>query len=199
MSESSNEVPANLERSTIPRIDPGAIAINGIRPIQRTFHQDARGFLIETLRADDAEIRGSEFAMTYSSLTVPGQFRDADRWHLHQQQTDRFVVILGEMTLALMDDRKDSPSYRRLEVVRLNGLSFQIRSTGSIPAYLVPIPPGVLHCVGNLGNEPFLLQNCPTELYNPADEGRVPFESKVVAGIDRPFSWSLVDTRSVSE
>ncbi len=185
---------ARSDRLLVPA-EPTAIRIVGSRPIPRTFHQDARGFLIETMRADDREVRGSEFQMSYLSLTVPGQFRDADRWHVHRVQTDRFVVVLGEMILAMLDDRPDSPSFGRLEVVRMCGMSSS-EPTHSTPleivTHLVAIPPGVMHCIANLGSEPFLLQNYPTELYNPGDEGRVLFATKVVRSLDGPFSWGLV-------
>lgn len=177
-------------------IDPSSIQINGARPIVRTFHHDARGFLLETMRADDTTIDGSHFEMSYSSVTLPGQFRDADRWHLHKIQTDRFVVVLGEMTLALFDGRPDSSTRGRLEVIRMVGASQASLSRSppkDVTGHLVPVPPGVLHCIGNLGTEPFLLVNFPTEMYDPADEGRVPFAEKTIPSLGRPFAWSLVE------
>lgn len=151
---------------------------------------------METLRSDDSPVDGSRFRMTYTSLTFPGHFRDADRWHVHRVQTDRFVVILGEMVLALCDDRPESPTRGRLEVIRMTGMTHDTlapSSAGDLTGHLVPIPPGVLHCIGNLGAEPFLLQNFPTELYNPSDEGRVPFASKPIADLGQPFAWELVE------
>lgn len=180
-------------------VPPTAIRIAGIHPIPRTFHPDSRGFLVETLRSDDTTVHGSHFRMTYSSVTLPGHFRDADRWHVHRVQTDRFVVIMGEMMLALCDDRQDSPTCGRIEIVRMTGMSHDAlisSSTERITTYLVPIPPGVLHCIGNLGTEPFLLQNFPTEMYTPADEGRVPFADKPIAELGMPFSWELVERRA---
>ena len=177
-------------------VAPEEIGLDGIRPVLRTFHQDARGFLVETLRVDDPEELGARFQMTYSSLTRPGQFRDVDRWHVHDVQTDRFVVVLGEMILALYDQRPGSPTREQLSVVRMVGAPYSARDGPVVPSefasYLVPIPPGVLHCIGNLSREPFLLQNFPTELYDPRDEGRVPFQDRTIASIGRAFSWDLV-------
>lgn len=177
-------------------IDPSSIRIVGSKAIVRTLHQDPRGFLLETLRADDDAVDGSRFRMSYSSATLPGQFRDADRWHVHKIQTDRFVVVLGEMTLALFDQRPGSATLGQLDVVRMTGAARDALSsphTRDLTTYLVPIPPGVLHCIGNLASEPFLLQNFPTELYSPSDEGRVPFASLPVPSLGRPFAWSLVE------
>ena len=180
----------------LTRIDPPSIRIVGAQALPRTFHHDPRGFLVETLRADDTSVEGSKFRMSYASVTLPGQFRDLDRWHVHKVQTDRFVVVLGEMTLALLDQRPGSATHGVLDVVRMSGASRS--ALASTPpqdraTYLVPIPPGVLHCIGNLASEPFLLQNFPTELYSPADEGRVPFASLPVPSLGRPFAWDLVE------
>lgn len=189
-------------RTGIIPIDPASITIQGSRPLTRVVHHDARGFLVETLRTDDIPVEGSRFRMTYSSLTLPGQFRDADRWHVHRIQTDRFIVLLGEMTLALYDGREESPTKGTLEVVRMRGepfLDVPVPRKGDSETHLVPVPPGVLHCIGNLSNFPFLLQNLPTELYNPTDEGRVPFAECPIVSLAGPFDWRLVQPRSRRE
>lgn len=185
----------------ISRILPTEVRILGVRTLVRTLHQDPRGFLVETLRRDDESVSGSNFVMSYSSVTLPGQFRDADRWHVHQVQTDRFVVPLGEMTLALLDEREESPTQDRLEVILVRGVS--AAEAGSVTkrdleTHLIAIPPGVLHCIGNLSSEPFLLQNYPTALYTPSDEGRVPFSAKIIPSLGRGFDWALVDRASPS-
>ncbi|MHB8351541.1 MAG: hypothetical protein ACYDFT_02450 [Thermoplasmata archaeon] len=181
-------------------VSPLEIRIEGAHPLVRTVRQDPRGFLVETLRSDDPGVDAERFRMSYTSLTVPGQFRDVDRWHVHKVQTDRFVVVMGEMTLALLDGRKGSPTEGLLDVVRFAGVPWDAPTHPAArdhPAYLVPIPPGVLHSLGNLAAFPFLYQNYPTELYSPADEGRVPFSSLPVASIGGPFSWSLLGTAQV--
>jgi dTDP-4-dehydrorhamnose 3,5-epimerase len=160
-------------------------------------HFDSRGFLLETLRRDDTTVGGQEFAMSYASVTPPGEFRDRDRWHVHRVQTDRFVVALGEMILALYDARSDSPTRSRLEVVRMEGAPYSQPSRGTkreAETSLVSIPEGVYHCIGNLSAQPFLLINFPTELYNAEDEGRVPFREVPIDDLGGPFEWSRVET-----
>lgn len=191
--------PRDVSQRTIQRTHPTQVRIPGVQTLARVIHQDPRGFLVETLRADDRPVDGSRFVMGYSSVTIPGQYRDADRWHVHKIQTDRFVVPLGEMTLALLDGREDSPVFDRLEVILMRGAPPS--AAGSSPrrdveTHMVTIPPGVLHCIGNLSSEPFLLQNYPTEFYNPADEGRVPFTTRPISQLGRGFDWSLVDRAS---
>ena len=175
------------------------IRIPGATVLARTIHQDPRGFLLETMRCDDVAVAGERFQMSYTSLTVPGQMRDRDRWHVHRLQEDRFVVPMGEMVLALYDARGSSPAAGRIEAIRMAGVPWGAPQSPSgarsILTHMVTIPIGVYHCIGNLHpSEPFVLQNYPTRLYDPSDEGRVPFVDQPIAALgDRPFSWDLVD------
>jgi dTDP-4-dehydrorhamnose 3,5-epimerase-like enzyme len=184
-----------LPRFRITPTSPEAIRIPGVVVIPRVFHQDPRGMLIETLRADDLAVDGQRFRMTYTSLTAPGEFRDRDRWHLHARQTDRMVVVLGEMILALHDGRQGSPTVGRLEVVLMSAPdvgSATHPARNDRPSHLVTVPPGVHHCIGNLSKSPFVLQNFPTEYFDPSDEGRIPFDSIPIPALGVPFSWDLV-------
>jgi dTDP-4-dehydrorhamnose 3,5-epimerase len=184
------------EPPSLRPIPPESVRIDAVRPIPRTVHSDPRGFLLETLRKDDRSVQGDRFALTYISVTVPGEFRDRDRWHVHKIQTDRFVVAAGEMILALYDGRPGSPTRGRIEALRMEGAPFgQLASPAKreIITYLVPIPPGVYHCIGNLSEDPFVLLNSPTELYDPADEGRVPFTEVPIGELSGPFTWDRVD------
>lgn len=184
-----------MTNEKIHPIAPEAIRIEGAQPIVRTFHYDPRGFLLETLRQDDARVDGAKFAMSYTSATAPHEFRDRDRWHAHQRQSDRFVVVLGEMMLALYDSRSTSPTGGRLEVIRMLGAPFDRMSRSEkqdVPSALVPIPPGVYHCIGNLSDHPFVLTNFPTALYDPTDEGRILFRDVRVESLGGPFDWDRV-------
>lgn len=185
----------------IATVEPPEIRIVGATVLPRTIHQDPRGLLVETMRQDDASVSGDQFRMGYTSVTVPGQMRDRDRWHVHRLQEDRFVVPIGEMILALYDARSTSASRDRLEVIRMAGVPPGAPASAAggrtIPTYLVWIPIGVYHCIGNLHpTDPFVLQNYPTRLYDPSDEGRVPFSDRPIAQLGgRPFAWEQVDVR----
>ena len=175
---------------------PDRSRIADVQVLPRVVHQDPRGSLVETLRADDAAVEGNRFVMSYTSITLPGEFRDRDRWHLHAVQTDRFVVPVGEMLLALFDGRKASPTHGRFELLHL--LAPKLAEAASadpheVTTHLVTIPPGVLHCIGNRASEPFVLQNFPTERYSKADEERIPFASLVIPDLGGPFRWGLVE------
>jgi dTDP-4-dehydrorhamnose 3,5-epimerase-like enzyme len=182
-------------RGSIPPISPTEIRIQDVVVLARPVHQDPRGLLVETLRADDVSVDGERFRMTYTSVTVPGEFRDKDRWHLHARQTDRFVVPLGEMILALHDGRTGTPTADRLEVIRMAGPPVDDAGAPTkrdVPTYMVTIPPGVHHCIGNISDGPFVLQNFPTQYFDATDEGRVPFDTLPIGSIGRGFSWDLV-------
>ncbi len=184
----------------LPTIDPPKITIQGVTVLRRTAHHDPRGFLLETLRKDDREVHGETFAMSYTSLTVPGEKRDVDRWHVHQHQEDRFVVLAGEMILMLYDARKESPTHGTIHAIRMvgpsDGLGRVPRAKLDTESYLITIPIGVYHCIGNLSEAPFILQNYPTQLYSAADEGRVPFTQAPVPGLGgETFGWEKVEVR----
>jgi dTDP-4-dehydrorhamnose 3,5-epimerase len=188
----------------IEPVTPDVVRIPGTNASRRVIHQDRRGFLVELLRNDDTALRGNHFAMSYTSVTVPGEFRDRDRWHFHRVQSDRFVVPLGEMTLALYDARKDSPTSGRLELVRLKGAPVDRPNSDvatDISTDMLEVPPGVYHSLGNLTRQMFVVVNFPTELFSSADEGRVPFSEVIVPARGVAFDWAHVsrDTWSSGE
>ncbi|MFM9106594.1 MAG: dTDP-4-dehydrorhamnose 3,5-epimerase family protein [Chloroflexota bacterium] len=154
-----------------------------------TVNRDPRGTLTELLRSDWDGVYGPEmtFAQTYVSVTRPGIARDEDRWHVHERQTDRFVVLAGTIVVAVADARPGSPTEGRL-------LLALMQAEADAPApYLLTVPPGTLHGLIALGDGPAMLQNFPTRLWDASDEGRVPFaEAGVTLADGAPFSWDLL-------
>lgn len=158
-----------------------------LRPL--TVNRDPRGTLTELLRADWAGVFGEEmpFAQVYASVTVPGIARDEDRWHVHERQTDRFVVLSGTIVVAIADARPGSPDEGRLVLVAM-----QAEDDAPAP-FMVTVPPGTLHGLIAVGERPAMLLNFPTRLWDASDEGRVAFAD---AGIrlpgGEPFTWDVV-------
>ena len=159
-----------------------------VRPL--TVNRDPRGILVETLKVtwpDCYDPEDRPFAQTYYSVTEPWVARDEDRWHVHQHQSDRFVVPTGNVVVALYDPRPESPTHGRVNLVRLG------QANGDDGQILIVIPPRVYHGFIVLGPEAALLMNYPTRLYDREDEGRVPIaESGARLADGRPFSWDLI-------
>lgn len=148
---------------------------------------DASGILVETLKInwDDIYGQGREFFQQYYSETPPGLARDEDVWHYHPTiQDDRFSVVKGEIVVAIGDNREDSNTKGLLNLFYINARK---------DPYLVLIPRRTLHGFMVVSKEPAILINFPTGLYNPTEEGRIPYsEANVKLKDGTPFSWDLV-------
>lgn len=154
-------------------------AIHDVVVRDLTTHRDPRGTLTELLRADWPDVFGETmpFAQVYTSTTSPGVARDIDKWHVHQRQTDRFYCVAGRIVVAIADVRPDSPTNGQLMLVELAAVE-----DGPAPL-MVTIPPQTLHGFVVTSETPATLLNFPNRIYDPADEGRTPFEE---AGVTFP-------------
>lgn len=137
---------------------------------------DARGFLMEMLRADDSLFEA--FGQVYITGCRRGV---AKGWHYHREQTDHFICVNGVALVVLYDRREDSPTRGETQ-------EFVLAAPPSRdPApLLLKIPPLVLHGFTASGCEEVRIINVPTRMYryeNP-DEYRVPWDSR-----DVPYRW----------
>lgn len=168
-----------LETEPMPGVSLRALNVN----------RDPRGTLTELLRSDWDGVYGPDmpFAQTYVSVTRPGIARDEDRWHVHERQTDRFVVLAGTVIVAIADARSGSPTEGNLLLALMH-------AEDDAPApFMVTVPPGTLHGLIALGDGPAMLQNFPTNLWDASDEGRVAFEEAGVTLPDgAPFTWDIL-------
>jgi dTDP-4-dehydrorhamnose 3,5-epimerase len=176
-------------RSVLVTSTDGEPAIHDVVVRPLTTNRDPRGTLTELLRADWPGVFGEAmpFAQVYTSTTAPGVARDSDRWHVHQHQTDRFYCIAGTIVVAIADQRDDSPTRGKLMLVELAA-----QEDGPAPL-MVTIPPRTLHGFVVTSETPATLLNFPNRLYDPADEGRTPFDAaKVTLPDGTLFSYELV-------
>lgn len=153
-------------------------------------NRDERGILVESLKTNWKKVfdpQSRPFSQCYYSITKAGVARDKDRWHYHPtKQEDRFVVIKGEMVIALYDWRQQSPTYGTLNLFAMG------ESQGEEGQYLLLIPINVLHCFKNVSSKELILLNFPTTLYDYQEEGRIPFkEIKLSDGTY--FDWSKIN------
>jgi len=150
-------------------------------------NKDESGVLVETLRKDWPQIYGPgrEFSMQYYSITPPGVARDENVWHYHPTyQEDRFLVISGSIIVAVADNREDSSTCRLLNL-------FHMQADNN--PYILLIPKKTLHGFMVASKEKAILLNYPTGLYNPQEEGRIPYDKAQVKLSDGSlFSWEIV-------
>lgn len=176
-------------RALVVRDPASASGVVGVVLRALRINRDGRGTLTELLRTDWPEVYGEElpFAQCYVSTTRPGVARDEDRWHVHRHQTDRFVCLAGRIVVAIADPRPASASRGTLTLVELTA------DTDGPAPLMVTIPPGTLHGFVVTSAVPATLLNFPTRLYDPADEGRVPFaEAGVRLPTGAPFGYDAV-------
>lgn len=161
--------------------------VEGVLLYPLKINKDASGVLVETLRRDWPQIYGKdrEFFMQYYSVTPPGLARDEDVWHYHPTvQEDRFLVIKGEIVVAVADNRGDSSTKGLLNL-------FYMQSQKD--PYILLIPKKTLHGFMVVSKEEAILLNFPTGLYNPKEEGRVPYKEVEIKLPDGGvFNWDLV-------
>lgn len=168
---------------------PDQVVITDVTVRELKVNRDPRGTLTELLRNDWGDIYGDDmpFAQTYVSVTGPGVARDDDKWHVHQFQTDRFYCLAGEIVVVVADVRSDSPTNGAVQFFPLSAAS-----DAPAPA-VVTIPPRTLHGFVVTSPVPAMLMNFPNRLYNPDDEGRVPFaDAAVTLPGGTPFSYDLI-------
>ena len=126
---------------------------------------DDRGIILELidLRQEYWSL-GSPFV--YMGTCRP---RRAKGWGMHKNHTDRYMIIAGEMVLALYDGRDDSPTSGVVQEFYLtrDGLN------------QLTIPPGVWHAHYNPGETDLIFVNAPSQPYNHADpdKWRLPIDT----------------------
>lgn len=144
----------------------------------RTFPDD-RGFFREIIRFSDPIFDGAsdpgERNFAQWSHSKMGR-NTVKAWHFHHLQIDWWYVPLGMIHVVLFDGREESPTYKRK-------IEFLLGDEDGGLAAVVRIPQGVLHGCKVLTDFAHLLY-ITSQIYNPADEGRHPFNSEFV-----PHNW----------
>jgi dTDP-4-dehydrorhamnose 3,5-epimerase len=136
---------------------------------------DERGWLMEILRADDAEFF-TKFGQVYISATYPGAVK---AWHYHRHQVDHFACLMGMVKLVLVDTRPDSPT---------NGAINEF-FIGTHNPMLVQVPRLVYHGWKCISTEPAIVVNVPTEPYNYTE----PDEYRLAPHDTLPYDWTRKD------
>lgn len=149
--------------------------IEGVKTKPLRLVPDERGWLMEILRADDAELF-TKFGQVYVSATYPGVVK---AWHYHQHQVDNFACVVGMVKLVLIDTRQGSPTEGGVNEFFL----------GSQNRTLVQVPNLVYHGWKNVGTEVALVINVPNEPYRYD----APDEYRLAPHGTLPYDWSRQD------
>ena len=125
---------------------------------------DDRGFFLEIFRMGTGLVEAFPAGSTQVSaaLSYAGTIK---AFHYHLNQTDYWVPAVGMFQMVLVD-------------LRPNSETFGVRNTlyvGSMRPWRVLIPPGIAHGYKVVGNEPGILVYATDRFYDPADEGRIPY------------------------
>jgi dTDP-4-dehydrorhamnose 3,5-epimerase len=142
--------------------------LEGVKIKNLVTHSDERGFFREIIRDTDEFF--DTFGQWSHSLMYPGS---AKAWHIHQHQIDWWYCI-GALKVALHDLREGSPT---------RGRTMELFMGDSYGACCLKIPPGVAH--GCRALELTHLLYITSNVYNPADEGRIPHDDRSMG-----YDWS---------
>lgn len=151
--------------------------IEGVEVIKLTTHTDERGFFREVLRATDIESFGQ---LSWSSMYQS----TIKAWHIHRIQWDYWFVPIGVVKAVLVDTRRDAQSgeWKPIDSQgtwtkdgKYYPLGIYLLGDNQPPCVL-RIPPGVAHGLKVLQG-PAHLMYITSHVYNPEDEGRIPFDA----------------------
>ena len=154
--------------SVIAAVDsPQLIAGVQVRPY--ALWPDDRGYFLEVMRFGQGLPSGfpAESTQVSTAVSYPGTIK-AFHYHLHQR--DVWVPSAGMLQVALVDLRRDSPTFGRKNTLY----------AGVLRPWQVLIPPGVGHGYKVIGEQPAVLVYVTDRFYNPSDEGRIPYNDESI-------------------
>jgi dTDP-4-dehydrorhamnose 3,5-epimerase len=136
---------------------------------------DDRGYFLEVARFGQGLVADFPASSTQVSaaLNYPGIIK---AFHYHKVQTDYWIAAAGLLQVALVDLRRESKT-------------FGVKNTlyvGALRAWQLLIPPGVAHGYKVIGDQASVLVYVTDRIFNPADEGRIPYNDPGIA-----YDWEL--------
>lgn len=146
----------------------------GVRVAPLQIRPDDRGYFMEIFRWGQGlaeDFASSANLQVSAALSYPGTIKAI---HYHLRQTDLWAPVQGSFQVMLYDLRTDSPTFGRTNTLY----------TGVLRPLQIRIPPGVGHGYKVLGMESALLVYATDQCYDPADEGRLPWNDP-----DIKYDW----------
>lgn len=172
-------------RLTVPECEPGIgdvittpdadRLIEGVHIEEAKLWPDDRGYFLEIARMGEGLVADLEPAEVQTSAAL-SYASTIKAFHYHLHQTDYWAPVAGMFQVALVDFREDSATFGRKNTLY----------TGALRPWRLWIPPGVGHGYKVIGEQPGVLVYMTSRHYDPADEGRIPYNEP---GID--YDWEL--------
>lgn len=143
--------------------------IEGVKVIPLASFSNHRGTVYHMLKATDPHFLG--FGEIYFSTVYPGVVK---AWKKHHLITVNYACILGQVKVALYDERASSSTKGVLMELFLGPDNYS----------LVVIPPALWHGFQGLSDPIAIIANCATAPNDPAEFDRLdPLSSHI------PYSW----------
>jgi dTDP-4-dehydrorhamnose 3,5-epimerase len=138
--------------------------IEGIQIEAFPLHPDDRGYFLEIARLQQGLV--APFAPQETQVSAAASYSGTIKaFHYHRFQTDYWVPVQGVFQVGLVDLRPASPTFRQRNTIYC----------GSLKPTRIIIPPGIGHGYKVVSPDAGLLVYITNKIYNPADEGRIPY------------------------
>jgi dTDP-4-dehydrorhamnose 3,5-epimerase len=136
---------------------------------------DDRGYFLEVARLEQGLVADFPHSSTQvsSAFNYPGIIK---AFHFHKMQTDYWVPAAGLLQVALVDLRTSSRTYGVKNTIYV----------GALRPWQILIPPGIAHGYKVIGEQPSMLIYITNRIYNPKDEGRIPYNDTAIS-----YDWEL--------
>ncbi len=149
--------------------------IAGIRIQPFPVWPDDRGYFLEVARLGQGLV--SEFPAQSTQVSAAFNYPGIVKaFHYHKLQTDYWAAATGLLQVALVDLRVGSSTYGWKNTLYV----------GALRPWQILIPPGVAHGYKVIGEQPSVLVYITNRIYDPTDEGRVPYNDTGIA-----YDWEL--------
>jgi len=160
---------------SVIRTPDSADLIDGVRVQSVALWPDDRGYFLEVARMGQGLPADFPSATTQVStaLSYPGTIK---AFHFHKYQTDLWVPSLGMLQVVLVDLRPESRTFGAKNTLYV----------GTLKPWQILIPPGVGHGYKVIGEQAAMLVYVTNRLYDPSDEGRIPYNDASIA-----YDWEL--------
>ncbi len=146
-------------------------AIEGLTLTELSQFADKRGSVLHMVRSNTPDFAG--FGECYFSEVAPGAIK---AWKRHRLQTQNLAVPIGRIRLVVYDDRPDSSTYGKIDILELGRPETYAR---------VRIPPGLWYGFANFGRQVGLIVNCTDIPHDPLEgEGLSHDDPKI------PYRWA---------